>query len=101
MAVGITEGDDTDVWIWDLARETLTQLTFDEASDDYPLWTPDSARVVFQSLRDGGGVFWKAADGTGQVERLKEGFLRPEAWAADGRLIFMQTQGHRHARVGG
>ena len=43
---------------------------------------------MFQSSRDGGGLFWKAADGTGQVERLKDGLGRPYAWAADGRLIF-------------
>ena len=91
VAVDIADGDNTDVWIWDLARETLTQLTFDEGVDDLPLWTPDSARVVFSSSREGGGLFWKAADGTGQVERLKEGIARPSAWAADGRLIFQQT----------
>ena len=91
VAVDIADGDNTDVWIWDLARETLTQLTFDEGVDDVPLWTPDSARVVFRSSREGGGLFWKAADGTGQVERLKEGAARPYAWAADGRLIFEQA----------
>ena len=92
MAVDITDRDNTDVWIWDLAREALTQLTFDEGVDDFPLWTPDSARVVFGSTREGGGLFWKAADGTGQVERLKEGAARPYAWSADGRLIFEQAQ---------
>ena len=76
MAVNIADGDNTDVWIWDLARETPTQLTFDEGVDDFPLWTPDSARVVFSSSREGGGLLWKAADGTGQVEQLKDG-LRP------------------------
>ena len=91
VAVDIADGDNTDVWIWDLTRETLTQLTFDEGVDDFPLWTPDSARVVFSSSREGGGLFWKAADGTGQVERLKEGRARPQAWAADGRLIFEQA----------
>ena len=92
VAVDITDGDNRDIWIWDLARETLTQLTFDEADDDYALWTPDSARVVFTSSREGGGLFWKAADGTGQVERLKDGLARPYAWATDGRLIFEEGQ---------
>ena len=75
-----------------LARETATQLTFDEGVEDYPLWTPDSARVVFRSTRGDGGLFWKAADGTGQVERLKAGVARPYAWAPDGRLIFEDDQ---------
>ena len=57
-------------------REALTQFTFDEAEDAYPLWTPDTARLVFTSSREGGGLFWKAADGTGQVEQLKDGLAR-------------------------
>ena len=92
VAVDIADVGNTDVWIWDLVRETATQLTFDEGVDDFPLWTPDSARVVFRSTRDGGGLFWKAADGTGQVEQLTDGAVRPYAWAADGRLIFQQGQ---------
>ena len=34
-----------------------------------------------------------AADGTGQVERLKDGVARPYAWGADGRLVFQQVNG--------
>ena len=49
VAVDIADGDNVDVWIWNLAEERLTQLTFDQGVDDFPLWTPDSARVVFQS----------------------------------------------------
>ena len=90
VAVDIDAGDNVDIWIWNLAEERLMQLTFDEATDNFPLWTPDSARVVFQSSRDGGGLFWKAADGTGSVDRLKEGAARPWAWAADGGLVFDQ-----------
>ena len=90
VAVDIAAGDSRDIWTWHLAEERLTQITFDEADDNYVLWTPDSARVVFASSRDDGGLYWKAADGTGQVERLKDGLARPHAWAADGRLIFDQ-----------
>ena len=90
MAFQIGDGDGTDIWTWDLERERFTQLTFDEANDEFPLWTPDGARIVFASTRDDGGMFWRAADGTGTVEQLKDGFARPHAWAADGRLIFEQ-----------
>ena len=92
VAVDITDGDNTDIWIWDLTRETLTQLTFDGAIDDYALWTPDSERLVFFSSREGAGLFWKAADGTGQVEKLGDPLARPYGWAADGRLIFEQAR---------
>ena len=52
---------------------------------------PQTARRSCRSSRDGGGLFWKAADGTGQVERLTDGLARPYAWAADGRLIFEEA----------
>ena len=93
VAVDITDGDNRDIWVWNLAEERLTQITFEEADDNYVLWTPDSARVVFASSREGGGLYWKAADGTGQVDKLMDGLARPHAWAADGRLIFDQAGG--------
>ena len=84
-----------DVWIWSLDEGPLTRLTFDAASDVFPLWTPDSSRVVFGSSRDGGGLFWKAADGTGEVEPLMQSddFPRPWGWASDGRLLFDTATG--------
>ena len=88
-------GDNTDVWVWHLDDGPLTRLTFNEGLDAFPLWTPDSSRVVFASTRDGGGLFWRAADGTGAVERLLESadFPRPWGWTTDGRLVFDQRPG--------
>jgi len=72
LAVTVNESGSSDVWIYDLERETLTRLTFDPGTDHWPIWTPDSQRVVFDSTREGipHNLFWKAADGTGPVERL-------------------------------
>jgi len=72
VVISVSEQGGGDVWIYDLEREALTRLTFDPALDHMPMWTPDGQRVVFDSLRDGANhnLFWKAADGTGQVERL-------------------------------
>ena len=94
VALNIRQQEDLNVWIWDLERETLSQLTF-EGSNRFPMWTPDGSRVVFESNRDGGGLFWKAADGTGQVERLLEhsGRIFPLSWSADGGLVFEQAPG--------
>ncbi len=95
VAVDVEGSDGADVWIWHLVRETPTRLTFDAGVDRNPIWTPDGARVVFSSGREGGGLFWKAADGTGAVERLLEHpFAAPYAWTADGRLIFDMGRGN-------
>jgi serine/threonine-protein kinase len=62
---------DRDIWIWNLARETLTRLTDQPGRDGFPVWTPDGARLVFGSARDGStNLFWRSADATGPVERL-------------------------------
>ena len=72
LAITIDESGGSDVWIYDLEREILTRLTFDPAADHFPVWTPNGQRIVFDSGRVGEGhnLFWKAADGTGQAERL-------------------------------
>ncbi|MDA2924124.1 hypothetical protein MYX65_05620, partial [Acidobacteria bacterium AH-259-L09] len=96
LAVSVTDSGNTDMWIYDLRRETFTRLTFDPAMDDRALWTLDGLRVVFRSTRDGGAsnLFWKAADGTGQVERLttSPNYQDPDSWSRDGKgLVFYEA----------
>jgi serine/threonine-protein kinase len=62
---------ENDIWVWDLKRETLERLTFDPGVDQRPVWTPDSRRILFSSVRGGvQNLYWQAADGSGTIERL-------------------------------
>jgi Tol biopolymer transport system component len=72
--VALTSIDETsDLHVWDLARKNLTQLTFDPAQDQAPLWTSDSQRLVFSSARSGvPNLYVQPADGTGSATRLIE-----------------------------
>ena len=91
LAVSIVaEGGNEDIWVYDLTRQTLSRLTFDDATDRNPAWTPDGERIVFASSRDGGGLWWQAADGTGAAERLlvdDENLLAPYAFTPDGAQL--------------
>jgi serine/threonine-protein kinase len=82
-----------DLWLWDLARATLTRLTFDPGLDQTPIWTPDGRRIVFSSNRGGtSNLYVLAADGTGSATRLTEGAnppQNPSAITGDGtRVVF-------------
>ena len=70
LAVTAANGSDADIVIYDVAREASNRLTF-EGWNVNPLWSPDGRRVVYTTAgADGFGLFRKAADGTGQAERL-------------------------------
>jgi Tol biopolymer transport system component len=87
---------ENDIWVWDLARETLTRLTFDPAPDRFPVWTPDSKRIIFASDRTGvTNLYRQAADNTGTVERLLQSpnIQWPYSVSPDGtRLVFEEQR---------
>ena len=71
LAVAILDQGNTEIWIWDLALETIRRLTFSPGMDGLPVWTPDGQRIIFMSDRTGMlNLYRQAADGGGTVERL-------------------------------
>jgi Tol biopolymer transport system component/predicted Ser/Thr protein kinase len=88
----ITKGN-ADVWIRDLLRGTMTRLTFDEISDEFPLWTPDGKRVVFYSqFGRTSKICWKAANGSGEIEQLAlvpDKQIYPWSWSGDGKALLL------------
>ena len=89
VAVGITE-QETQVWLYDLSRETLTRLTFEGNTNNNPSWTPDGKRIAFTSNKEGPrSLFWQLADGSGGLERLtaSEYLHVPTSWSPDGQLL--------------
>jgi len=90
VALVIGTAQDADLWAWDLERSTLTRVTTDSGSDNYPVWTPDARRLVY--ARDG-NLYIRAADGTGTAERLTESERTqfPTGISPDGtRVVFYE-----------
>jgi serine/threonine-protein kinase len=92
LVVGSDDGKEATVWVYDLSGgSTPRRLTF-EGRNRYPIWTPDSRYITFQSDRAGDfGIFRQLADGTGPAERLTKPERgtqhEPEAWSPDGRTL--------------
>ncbi len=90
LAVAIRGPRNSDVWVYEIARNTLTRLTF-EGSNRAPLWTPDGKRIAYYSERgpSTAGIYWKAADGTGAEGRLTAStYLQlPDSWSPDGKIL--------------
>jgi len=89
VGVGITE-EESQVWLYDLSRETLTRITFEGHVNLNAIWTPDGKRIAIQSNREGPlNVFWQLADGSGGLEHLitSEYNNFPVSWSPDGQLL--------------
>jgi serine/threonine-protein kinase len=66
-----TSDHEIDVWVWELARQTLTRLTSDPAADAAPAWSADGRYVLFSSERAGVyNLYARSADGSGKDMRL-------------------------------
>ena len=66
LALDLFDGKQSDVWVYDWARDTLSRLTIDPADDVKPVWTPDGGRIVFASRRAHKAIvnlYWQRADG--------------------------------------
>jgi serine/threonine-protein kinase len=103
VAIEIREADtSSNIWILDLGRLTLTRLTFLPTGGRGPLWTADGRRILFNSGPGGGGnLFWQAADGSGDAERLLESTTGdfPTAATSDGAGVIISANSSTSADV--
>jgi serine/threonine-protein kinase len=91
VALDVIEANSRDVWVLDLARGTLTRLTFGRGFNLFPVWTPDGKKIVYSatSAAIGSRLMWKLADGSGTDQELVSLGLQARAgsWSPDGRLL--------------
>jgi serine/threonine protein kinase len=88
VAVARTVEGNTDLWLLDGAR--MSRVTFDAASDRFPLWSPEGTRIVFASDRSGAfEIYQKLAGGAGVEERLvpADQLAIAASWSPDGRFL--------------
>jgi serine/threonine-protein kinase len=90
LAILVRELQDN-VHICDIATGMETKLTL-EGDNYYPIWTPDSKRVVYCCRKEGEknwSLLWAPADGSGKAELLysSQNMLAPYSWSPDGKRL--------------
>ena len=70
----IQDGAQTDIWVYEWARDTLSRLTFDRANDMRPVWSPSGRYIAYGSQRNGvPNLYLQRTDGTGETLPLAPG----------------------------
>jgi serine/threonine-protein kinase len=93
IALDITDGGGSSLWVFDVAQRTLTRLTTDRDATR-PLWTPDGRRIAFTVNTPEPNLYWIAADGSAPMESLLTipGRQLADGWSPDGRwLLYHQN----------
>ncbi len=86
------------LWMYDFARHTLTPIATGNRSSQAGLWMPDGKAIVYRGTRNGDrNLYWRAADGTGDEQRLTtgDGSETPTAVTPDGRVLVFNIQGRK------
>jgi Tol biopolymer transport system component len=98
IAVQMSEGRHTHVFVLELARGTLTRVTFDGTMNGTPAWSRDGRLLAFFSDRHGNGlnVFTVRSDGAGEptVVTTATNINVPFSFAPDDKSILGMQQGN-------
>jgi len=93
VAVGIRDKKmgTSDIWLIESGSGIPTRLSSDDASQIMPVWTPDGARLLCGSDRQGPpDIYVMPAAGSPGVEKPlleKPGYQQPDDVSRDGRLV--------------
>ena len=90
VAVSMKEGGQ-DIYLWDVSRRLLRQLTFDASPNTALAWL-DNERLAFSATVDGWGqTFEQRADGLGEPRQVTNGLPSfPSAASRDGALLIVR-----------
>jgi eukaryotic-like serine/threonine-protein kinase len=80
-----------DIWVFDVAREVQTRLTFGPVENDSPTWSPDGEWIVYTSLESNihTKLYRKPSNGSGAEELLLSDDQVAVAtdWSRDGKYL--------------
>ena len=92
LALEVTEGSGTDIWLYDWQRDTMTRLTF-TGNANAPLWSPDGRYIAFRVV--GEGMYVIRSDGSGKPQPLTQSKNSQYPWSftPDGKRLAFHGAG--------
>jgi Tol biopolymer transport system component/predicted Ser/Thr protein kinase len=88
------DGRNADLWLLDLSRGIASRLTFDPASENAPVWSPDENQIVFGATRKEFSDLYVQSATAGVPEKLLVSSgddKNPTSWSPDGRFILFEA----------
>ena len=91
-------GNNSDIWVTDLAAETSTKFTFGGGANAQPVWSPDGKYIAWAHVRDKDiQLLRKSADGAGAEEELitlpERKNVNMSDWTSDGAFLIYSYGG--------
>jgi Tol biopolymer transport system component len=88
-AVDMIANNNRDIWVIDIARGVPSRVTFDNALDWSPSWSPDGSKIIYASGRATNDVYQKSSSGIGNEELIFKSDKNEVAtdWSPDGRYV--------------
>ncbi len=94
LAFHVGDGE-SDIWVYEWARESVSRFTTHSAADTHPLWTPDGRRLAFASTRGGSApnLYWQRLDRS-EPDRLSTSpnAQRPGSFHPAGRHLAFEQE---------
>jgi serine/threonine protein kinase/Tol biopolymer transport system component len=90
-----TGGGNADAWLYEIARNLRTRLTFTEADEWMATWSPDGASIFFGSSRGSAYDLYRKTVAGAEPEELLYETDRPKiptSVSPDGRLLLFSEQ---------
>jgi serine/threonine-protein kinase len=81
---------ENDVYIYDIARTTISPIAMETDQETSPVWSPDGLKIIYSSRKDNVSTIYKRlADGTGTSIPIMESehAAAPDSWSPDGKVL--------------
>lgn len=96
VALSLIDETGEHIWTYDIERRTMSKRTFDGTQDTDPIWTHDSASLIFRRFYQRPPFIMRVpADGTGQAEPFvpndRPGTMFPTSWSGAASLLAFEN----------